>query len=56
MKKTRAPWCVLDAKEQVFRCERCKETCPTGLVIGQRIEVFLGLSDGFIKAHKWCKE
>ena len=54
--KKKTPWIVVDAKAQVFRCDRCKDTYPLANVVGQPVEIFFGLSSGFIKAHKQCKE
>lgn len=56
MAKRRTDWIVIDAKDQVARCNRCGGTAPLTSVINQPVAVFLGFSQGFIKAHKGCKE
>lgn len=56
MANQRTHWIVIDSEKQEFRCNRCGDAAPLTSVIGQRIEIFQGLSAGFIKAHKNCKE
>ena len=55
MSKKKTPWIVVDAKDQVFRCDRCKDTYPLANVVGHPVEIFLGASAGFIKVHKNCR-
>lgn len=56
MKKSKVHWCVIDAKDQVFRCQRCKDTYPLSAVVGQPVDFFLSASRTFMKLHKNCKE
>lgn len=56
MAKRRTDWIVIDAKTQEVRCNRCGDTAPLTSVMGQPVAVFLGFSQGFVKAHKHCKE
>lgn len=56
MAKRRTEWIVIDSVKQEVRCNRCKESAPLTSVLGQRIEVFLGFCNSFIKEHKDCKE
>lgn len=56
MKKTKVSWCVVDAKAQVIRCDRCMEAYPLSGVYGQPVDIFLAISSAFIKLHKGCKE
>jgi len=55
MAKRRTDWIVIDAYKQEARCNRCGEAAPLTSVLGQRLDVFLGFSAGFVKAHKDCK-
>lgn len=53
--KTR--WVVIDAKDQVLRCERCGTTHALADGVNHRpIWFATGVMNGFIKEHSQCEE
>jgi len=53
-RKPRADWVVLDAKEQVIRCDRCGETRPLNKFIPAEVRVFVRRTQAFSALHEDC--
>lgn len=52
-----AKWVVIDAKDQVLRCERCGTTHALADGVNHRpIWFATGVMNGFIKEHSTCEE
>lgn len=55
MGECRAAWVVLDAVEQVMRCERCQTTKPLAVCVGKPIGEAAAIMNGFVDEHRGCK-
>lgn len=52
----KTPWIVIDAKDQVMRCQRCQETEPLSTINYREVRFACGIMNAFVEAHKECKE
>jgi hypothetical protein len=56
MSNRKYPWIVVKMNDGHAHCLRCGDKLDLNLTNGQRVEVFLGMTQGFTKAHKTCQD